>query len=483
MRRWSTGVLVALVSVTALLPLEWSVRRTPAVGKGEVERELPETFDVDAIDRYVAAEVKAKKFVGLSLALVRDGRLVLAKGYGESSREQHTPVDSDTAFAVGSITKQFTCAAALQLADEGKLSLDDKVARYFPKLARAADITLADLGAHVSGYPDYYPLDFLDERFQKPIKADDLLSKWAGGNLDFEPGTRWSYSNTGFVLLGRVLEKVTMEPLAVLFEQRFFTPLHLLHASYQPKAGTKGLAQGYESFALGEPTPAPREGEGWLGAAGAIYASAKDLAVWDLALMASKVLKPESMQQMTTPRVLADGRSTGYGCGLFVGQQNNETIYSHGGEVNGFLATNTMVPRTHSAVVILSNDLGSGPFALRQKLVKLLLQDDKSLPPKVDGPPAKDVASALIAQLQSGSVERARLGQDFNTYLTDKKVEAAAASLAPLGPPKSVERESISERGGMEVTTFAVTFEKKEMKVVMFRSPDGKVEEFLLEKE
>ena len=483
MRRWSTGILVALVSVTALLPLEWSVRRTPAAAHDQAGPELPETLDVDAIDRYVAAEVKAKKFVGLSLALVRDGKIVLAKGYGESSREQHLPVDTDTAFAVGSITKQFTCAAALQLADEGKLSLDDKVARYFPKLTRAGDIALGDLGAHVSGYPDYYPLDFLDERFRQPIKADDLLAKWAGGKLDFEPGTRWSYSNTGFVLLGRVLEKVTMEPLAVLFEQRFFTPLHLLHASYQPKVGTKGLAQGYESFALSDPEPAPREGEGWLGAAGAIYASAKDLAGWDLALMAGKVLKPESMQRMTTPRVLTDGRSTGYGCGLFVGQQNSETIYSHGGEVNGFLAINTMVPRTRSAVVILSNDLGSGPFALRQKLLDLLLQDDKTLPPKVNGPPAKDVVSALIAQLQSGSLDRARLGQDFGTYLSDKKVQTAVESLAPLGPPKSVDRESISERGGMEVTTFAVTFEKRTVKVVMFRSPDGKVEELLLEKE
>src|ERR1700722_8342897 len=123
MRRWSTGVLVALVSVAALLPLEWSVRRAPPAAHDQAAPELPETFDVDAIDRYVAAEVKAKKFIGLSLALVRDGKIVLAKGYGESSREQHIPVDTDTAFAVGSITKQFTCAAALQLADEGKLSL------------------------------------------------------------------------------------------------------------------------------------------------------------------------------------------------------------------------------------------------------------------------------------------------------------------------------------------------------------------------
>jgi CubicO group peptidase (beta-lactamase class C family) len=482
MSGWPTGILVALVTSAALLPLELSVRRTHATHE-EAKPQLPEAFDVAAVDRYVAAQVKAKGFVGLSLAVVRDGKIVLAKGYGESSREDRTPVDADTAFAVGSITKQFTCAAALMLAEEGKLSLDDKVAKYFPKLTRAGDITLGDLGAHVSGYPDYYPLDFMDKRLASPIFADDLLRTYAGGKLDFEPGTRWSYSNTGYILLGRVLEKVTLEPLAALFEQRIFTPLHLLRAWYQPKAGAKGLARGYESFDLGEPEPAPREAEGWLGAAGALYASATDLAKWDIALMDGKVLKPESMRQMTTPRTLADGRSTGYGCGLAVSQQNHETVLSHSGEVNGFLASNTMVPRTHSAVILLSNSLGSDPFELGHDILKVMLHDLETPPPKVAGPPAKEVVRALVAQMQSGALDRTRVGDDFSAYVTDARAKTAAAALAPLGTPKSFDLERTSERGGMEVTRFAIAFEKRKVSALMFRSLDGKVQELLLEKE
>jgi CubicO group peptidase (beta-lactamase class C family) len=473
MTKWPTGVLVALVTAAALVPLGWSVRVTHAP-KEEAKPELPDTFDVAAIDRYVAAEVKAKGFLGLSMALVRDGKIVLAKGYGESSREEHTPVDVDTAFAIGSITKQITCAAALMLAEEGKLSVYDKVARYYPKLTRAGDITLDDLAAHVSGYADDYPLDFVDERMQHPISTDDLLSKYAGARLDFEPGTRWSYSNTGYILLGRILEKVTLEPLALLFE---------LHISYQPKTGTKGLAQGYESFALGEPQRAEREADGWAGAAGAIYASASDLAKWDIALMDGKVLKPESMQRMTTPRRLADGRSTGYGCGLAISERSGETVLSHGGSVNGFVASNTMVPRTRSAVILLSNDAGSDVAGLSRGILKRLLDEQKTPPPRVDGPSAKDVARALVAEMQAGALDRSRLGADFSTFLTDARVHAAAATLLPLGAPKSIDVESTSERGGMEVTQLRIAFEKRKVGATMFRSSDGKVQEFLLEKD
>jgi CubicO group peptidase (beta-lactamase class C family) len=136
---------------------------------------------------------------------------VFAKGYGQGSLEDERPVETDTLFAIGSITKQFTCALVLLLAEEGKLSLQDPVARYFPDLTCANDITLLDLMNNVSGYADYYPLDFVDRRMRQEISPDDLLRRYAGGQLDFEPGSRYSYSNTGFILLGRIVEKVSGE--------------------------------------------------------------------------------------------------------------------------------------------------------------------------------------------------------------------------------------------------------------------------------
>src|SRR6185503_2974457 len=156
---------------------------------------LPETFDVKAIDAFLEAQVRQPDRAGFSVAVVKDGEVVLAKGYGKRSLADGRPVEADTLFAIGSVSKQFTCAAVLLLAEAGKLSVWDPVAKYYPNLTRAPDITLLDLMNHVSGYPDYYPLDFVDRRMAKTIQPDALLRQYAGGKLDFDPGSKWSYSN------------------------------------------------------------------------------------------------------------------------------------------------------------------------------------------------------------------------------------------------------------------------------------------------
>src|SRR5262245_30263293 len=152
-----------------------------------------------------------------------------------------------------------------------------------------------------SGYPDYCPLDFVDRRMQKPIAADDLIREYAGGKLDFAPGSRWSYSNTGYILLGRVVEKVSGEPFGQFLERRILKPLGMTQSVYDPKPDGPGLPRGHAAFALGPPERVVEEATGWAGAAGALYASAPDLLRWDLALMEGRVLKPESYRLMTTP--------------------------------------------------------------------------------------------------------------------------------------------------------------------------------------
>jgi CubicO group peptidase (beta-lactamase class C family) len=446
---------------------------------------LPSTFDPDAVDAYVARQVKDRGIVGLSLAVLRDGKVVLARGYGKASLEDGTPVGIDTPFAVGSVTKQFTAACILLLAEEGKLSVKDKVAEYFPHLSRADDITLYDLMTHASGYPDYYPLDFVDRRLTRPIAPDQLLKEYAGGKLDFEPGERWSYSNTGYVLLGRVVEKVSGEPLGKFLERRFLKRLRMEHSAFEPKEGADGLARGYTAFALGDPEPAPHEAAGWLGGAGGLCSTATDLAKWDLALIEGRVLTPASCHVMTAPRKLASGKVKEYGCGLAIAQREGEVVLWHGGAVSGYVAYNAMVPRTRSAVILLTNDEHVDTAPLHTELVGLLLKDqvkqDKGVP-KVQGPSAKDAALDLFRQLQAGKVERDRLGADFNEYLTDEKVRAAAGRLKALGEPTKVEVEDASERGGMEVTRVHFTFPGAALKAYLYRSPDGKIQEFLLHK-
>ena len=302
-----------------------------APGQSPGRAEPPKKFEVGAIDAYVADVVRREGLTGLALAIVKDGKVVLARGYGKRSTESGAPVEAETPFAIGSVTKQFACACILLLAEEGKLSVDDKVAKYFPDLTRANEITLYQLMTHTSGYPDYYPLDFVDRRLARPIPVDSLIKEYAGGKLDFEPGARWSYSNTGYVILGRVVEKVSGKPFGEFLRGRILIPAGMEHAAFEPTGADPSRARGYLPFALGTPEPATPEANGWLHAAGGLWASAPDLARWDLALMEGRVLKPESLRLMTTPVILKDGRFKDYGCGVTIRREGGETIIGHGG--------------------------------------------------------------------------------------------------------------------------------------------------------
>ncbi|MSU35276.1 MAG: class A beta-lactamase-related serine hydrolase [Pedosphaera sp.] len=224
----------------------------------------------------------------------------------------------ETRVAIASVTKQFTCACALLLAEDGKLSVNDKVANYFPDLTRAHDITLLDLMPHVSGYPDYYPLDFVDRDMAKTIATDDLIRRFARRPLDFEPGTKYSYSNTGYIILGRVVEMAGGESFGAFLEGRILQPLGMAHTTYEPISSSEEYARGYARPTLGAWEAAIPEGRRWTGAAGGICTTALDLLKWDLGLMEGPVLRPESFVVLTTQRKLTDGKLTAYGCGLGV---------------------------------------------------------------------------------------------------------------------------------------------------------------------
>jgi CubicO group peptidase (beta-lactamase class C family) len=442
---------------------------------------------VAAIDHYLAEQVRKEGYVGFSVAILRDGKLIFAKGYGQSSAEPPVAVATDTSFAIGSITKQFVCACVFLLAEQGKLSVHDPVAKYYPDLTRAKDITLYDLMNHVSGYPDYYPLDFVDRRMFKPTAADDIIRQYAGGKLDFEPGTRWSYSNTGYTILGRVVEKVSGEPLGEFLKRRIFEPLQMTRSFLVPRSETPGLARGYTTFALGPLEPARIEAEGWLDAAGGIYASATDLARWDLALMSGRVVKPESYRLMTQPRLLANGKSTNYGCGLSITQREGETILQHSGAISGFLAYNAAVPRTKSAVVLLSNSEERNPRPLHDTILNLLLKDQAAhegpAVPKVQGPPPKEAALGFLHEVQTGKVDRTKLGEEFSYFLNEERLQGAAPRLKALGEPDRIEVQGVSERGGMEVARLRFDFKKAKLSGLLYRPPDGKIQQLLFHKE
>ena len=448
------------------------------VRAGEAAPQLPSSFDPAAIDRFLQAEVQRKGRVGLSVAIVKDGRCVLARGYGQRSLTPPLPVETNTLFAIGSVTKQFTAACVLLLAADGKLSVYDQVAKYFPELTRAADITLLDLMNHVSGYPDNYPLDFVDRAMAQPAAPDDVIRQYGTRPLDFEPGTRYSYSNTGYLILGRVVEKVSEEPFGAFLSRRILGPLGMDHTAYEPDKSDGRLARGYSVFALSPPEPVVPEGKGWIGGAGAIYSTPSDLALWDLALMAGRLLKPDSFKLMATPRQLPDGATTEYGCGLRVTTQEKRLVLVHAGMVAGFNAWNAMVPSTKSAVIMAANT-GAGLGDLPDRVLALLLKEEHYVP-KVNGPIAAEAARQLFLDLQRGKVDRSQLAAEFNWFLSPEKMSAAAKRLKRFGSPTKVELLNVNERGGLEVSAARLTFRAGALRTLMYRRPDGIVEQFFV---
>jgi CubicO group peptidase (beta-lactamase class C family) len=470
---------------TLVLLLMAGMLRVPVNAADAQEKpKAPKTFDLAAIDAFVTSEVKEKGYAGLSLAILREGEIVLAKGYGKRLVEERAAVEAETPFAVGSVTKQFTCACILLLAEDGKLSVDDPVAKFEPTLKGADEITLYDLMTHLSGYPDFYPLDFVDRRLRKPIEPQALLAAYAKDKLDFPPGERWSYSNTGYTLLGDIVAKASGKPFGQFLKERILEPVGMSHSAFEPGPEMKNLTRGYTSFALGPLEPAEPEAGGWLYAAGGLWASAPDLARWSLALVDGHVLKTSSYRLMTTPRPLKSGHTTGYGCGLNIRLVGGETVFAHGGAVSGFLSTIAIVPRKRSAVILLTNTEHISADALHTTILGLLLAElgkngDRSVP-KVSGPPAREAALAFFHELQTGNIKREHLGEEFSIFLTEDRVKGAADRFKPLGEPAKVEVRSVSERGGMEVCFVHKTVE---LGGLLYRSPDGKIQQFLIRKQ
>jgi D-alanyl-D-alanine carboxypeptidase len=447
-------------------------------------------IDERVVDSIVNTAMQKQRLVGLSVVLMRGGRMELVKSYGLASLQPHVAVDTGTRFSIGSVTKQFVASLALLLQEDGRLDVHDTLSKWYPKLSGAREITLLDLMNHVSGYRDYYPLDYVDREMARPTTAEHILDEYATMPLDFDPGTRWSYSNTGYTILGRVLERVGGKPLGTLLEERIFRPLGLKQTVYAPIPPKEHHANGYVSWALGDMELAQLEGDGWTGAAGAIWSTASDLARWDLALMHPGFLAPESRKILFGERVLRDGIPTGYAAGLSVSQSEGRTIYAHGGATSGFSAMNVFIPDDTAAVAVFSNtdqNIDTGP------LVRLVSPPRPNTPPaparrrqQAMKPPTPAGlaplarAAEFFGALQRGIVDRRTLSDEYNAFLTPQRLAAASRSLAPLGDVTNAELLGVSERGGMQVAVVRLTAGARVVTTLMYRRPSGVMEEYLL---
>jgi CubicO group peptidase (beta-lactamase class C family) len=301
------------------------------------------------------------------------------------------------------------------------------------------------------------------------------METWAKIPLDFDPGTKWQYSNTNYVIAGVIVEKVSGMPLFKFLQEKVFTPLGMASVADIDRArlGDTGPT-GYMRFALGPLHPAPKEGPGWLFAAGELAMPASELAKWDISIIDQKLLKASSYGELGTDTLLKNGVGTHYGLGVDVGSQAGRRTLSHGGEVSGFTAQNTVFPDDRAAVVVLTNqDAAGAAGAIAGGIAPLLFETaDAATPVKLEK------ARKIFEGLQRGSIDRSLFTDNCNAYFSDQALKDFASSLAPFGTPTSFTQNSQSLRGGMTLRVYIARFPQKTLRVWTFEMPDGKLEQY-----
>jgi CubicO group peptidase (beta-lactamase class C family) len=319
-----------LIALAALLP------GSQATSNGSLESRL---------DSAAKAGIDSGRMVGFSLAVIEDGKVALEKQYGLASIRRKTPVNADSEFAIGSVSKQFTAACILLLQEDGKLSLTDPVGKFFPDMTDSGTITIRDLLNHVSGYLDWYPLDYLDSRLAHDVPSEYVRHTYGTMPLDFQPGSFYSYSNTGYLIAAMIVEKASGKRFFDFLSQRILKPLRMDHTYEYRQTGPR-FTERYTRFFQAPLEVAVKEAPGWCLGAGGLVSTPDDLAKWDIALMNGQVLKPNSWALMTQPRTLSGGGTSMYALGLVASHYKGHVIYVHSGGMAGSITENLICPDT-----------------------------------------------------------------------------------------------------------------------------------------
>jgi CubicO group peptidase (beta-lactamase class C family) len=425
------------------------------------------------IDSAVEQSLVASGVPSASIAIVKDGRIAYLHAYGKARFEPDTPAKPEMRYSVGSISKQFTAAAILILAEQGKLSLDDPVARFVPDLTRAREVTIRELLSHTSGYQDYWPQDYVPPFMQQPATERTILDRWARKPLDFDPGTQWQYSNTGYVVAGMIVEKASGQPLLEFLRQHIFAPLQMKSVmNIDQEKLTDTDATGYMRYGLGPQRVAPKEGKGWLFAAGELAMPAEDLAKWDISIINQSLMKPASYHEMETTILLKNGTSTDYGLGVDVRVVEGHRMIEHGGEVSGFTSENAIFPDDRIAVVVLTNEDAIGtPATITRKIAGILF-------PQENDSKEEEQARRIVQGLENGTIDRTLFSDNGNSYFTEHALKDLASGLGALGSPISVVQTAKLERGGMTFRRFEVKLPARNVQVWERTLQDGKIEQF-----
>ena len=313
---------------------------------------------------------------GAVVLVAKDGKTIFRKAYGLADVARRVPMTPDMQLRLGSITKQFTSTAILMLVDEGKIKLDDDITRFLPDYpTKGKRITVENLLNHTSGIASFTGKPDYVAHMHEAMPVDAMIASFQNDPLDFEPGSRFKYNNSGYFLLGAIIEKVSGMAYADFLAQRIFTPLGMRDTAYEGKQrGNAVLVTGYsrgpDGFAPSAPISMTQPF-----AAGALVSTVDDLARWDAAVSAGRLLKPATWQRAFAKTTLTDGQVSDYGFGWGNGTVRGVPVIAHGGGINGFTTYALRVPSAHVYVAVLRNtDSGTAnPETVATKLAALAI--------------------------------------------------------------------------------------------------------------
>ena len=434
---------------------------------------------IGQVDQLVTKTLSETGVPSASIAIVRDGRVVLTRAYGKAN--EGLPARPDLPYQIASNSKQFTAMALLLLEDEGKLSLNDPVSKYLPDISDGDRITIRQLLSHTSGLQDFWPQDYMFGDMLTPTAPQGIVDEWAKKPLDFEPGARWQYSNTGYVVAGMIAEKVAGEKLVPFLTKRIFAPLGMTTVKDQDDTNTTAFPAGYHRYALGPVRIAQPPARGWLYAAGELSMSAEDLAKWDIARMTRSLIPAEDWIEQEKPILRSDGRTNGYGLGVFNHYQRSRHVIDHGGEAVGFLTQNTIYPDTKDAIIVFTNaDFSGATDTLTEGIEKIVL-DSPEPALSGEGDRLADVRAVYDA-LAIGNIDRSKFTKNLNEYFDATVLRDYRKSLAPLGKPTIKALGTPKLRGGFVNRNFSISYPTKKLTLVTYAEPGahGRFEQYLI---
>lgn len=434
--------------------------------------QVPVVSTPDRITAAVDDTLKQMPSTGAAVGVVRNGKLIYVRAFGTRNRAENAPVDENTRFEIGSVTKQFTAAAILQLKEAGRINVDDPLSKYLPSVPHASDVTVRHLLNQVSGYPDY--LEFTNAIGTS--KDDGSLEKIAHAidrPLHFKPGERWEYSNTNYYLLGAVIAKVSGQPFEAYVRQHLFAPAGMTHSAFVADEAALGdMAMGYwqGEDMKGVLEPAPAIQESWAGGAGAIVSTIADLANWDNALASGKIVTPDDFALMSSAYTLSDGSKDEYGMGLGINERDNHLRVWHNGGSNGSLTMNATYPNDRIDIIVFENDRRADPNAIEAAVFGALFPDVVAAarrPATGEDPAVRMRAMKAIDETIHGTMTASEVSPEFAKLATPTMKKQISGQLMRLGKPTAIIYQGKGDRPDATRYTYRVEFGSRAMKFVM----------------